>query len=50
MNEEFKQSESGAGVQPQERSQERLRDEQSQSRMDDEGCPNGRYIDVHPYA
>lgn len=42
MNHAFEQSESGAGVQSQERSEERLHDEQSWSRMDDEGCPNGR--------
>jgi hypothetical protein len=32
---------SGDGARSRERSEERLRDEQAWSRMDDEGCPNG---------
>lgn len=41
MHAAFEQSESGDGTRSRERSEERLRDEQAWSRMDDEGCPNG---------
>lgn len=39
MHAAFEQS--GDGARSRERSEERLRDEQAWSRMDDEGCPNG---------
>jgi hypothetical protein len=42
MHASFEQSESGDGTGSRERSEERLRDEQAWSRMDDEGCPNGQ--------
>lgn len=42
MKAAFEQSESGDGTQSRERREERLRDEESWSRMDDEGCPNAR--------
>jgi len=42
MNAEFEQSESGDGLRSREAGEERVRDEQACSRMDDEGCPNGR--------
>lgn len=43
MHTEFEQS--GDGTRSRERSEERLRDEEAWSRMDDEGCPNGNQID-----
>lgn len=36
---------SGDGTRSRERSEERLRDEEAWSRMDDEGCPNGSQVD-----
>jgi hypothetical protein len=42
MNEEFEQSEAGDDRRSREAAEERVRDEQAWSRMDDEGCPNGR--------
>jgi hypothetical protein len=41
MKAAFEQAESGDGTRSRERSEERLRDEQAWSRMDDKGCPNG---------
>jgi hypothetical protein len=43
MNTAFEHSESGDGAASRERSEERLRDEEAWSRMDNEGCPNGGY-------
>lgn len=40
MKAEFEQSESGDGLQSRKAGEERVRDEQASSRMDDEGCPN----------
>ena len=37
----FEHSQSGDGTGSRERSDERRRDEEAWSRMDDEGCPNG---------
>ena len=42
MKAEFEQSESGGGLQSRKAGEERIRDEQASSRMDDEGCPNPR--------
>jgi hypothetical protein len=42
MKAEFEQSESGDGLQSRTAGEERVRDEQASSRMDDEGCPNPR--------
>ncbi len=42
MKAEFEQSESGHGLQSGKAGEERVRDEQASSRMDDEGCPNAR--------
>ena len=42
MKAEFEQSESGSGFQFRKAGEERVRDEQASSRMDDEGCPNPR--------
>ena len=42
MKGEFEQSESGGGLQPRKAGEERVRDEQASSPMDDEGCPNAR--------
>lgn len=42
MKAEFEQSESGDGLQPRKAGEERVRDEQASSRMDDDGCPNAR--------
>ena len=47
MHAAFEQAESGDGAGSRERGEERLRDEEAWSRMDDEGCPNGRQP---PYA
>jgi len=41
MHAAFEHAESGDGAGSRERSEERLRDEEAWSRMDDEGCPNG---------
>lgn len=42
MKAEFEQSESGDGLPSRKAVEERVRDEQASSRMDDEGCPNVR--------
>lgn len=42
MNEELEQLEAGDDRRFREAGEERVRDEQSCSRMEDEGCPNGR--------
>jgi hypothetical protein len=47
MHGQFEQA--GDGARSRERGEERLREEQAWSRMDDEGCPNGRQqIDSPP--
>lgn len=49
MHAAFEQSESADGSRSRERSEERLRDEQDWSPMDDERCPNGQHqIDRRP--
>ena len=42
MKVEFERSESGGAIQSRKAGEERVRDEQASSRMDDEGCPNPR--------
>jgi hypothetical protein len=42
MNATFADAELGDGAASRERSEERAGDEEAWSRMDDEGCPNGR--------
>jgi hypothetical protein len=47
MNATFARAELGDGAASRERSEERVGDEEAWSRMDDEGCPNGRH---QPYT
>lgn len=44
MNAAFEHAESGNGAGSRERSEEHFRDEEAWSRMEDEGCPNGRQL------
>ena len=48
MNAEFEQSESGDGLRSRGAREERVRDEDAGSRMDDEGCPNDRNNSIRP--